>query len=302
MKKLRFLIASPMYNHQIAGVMVLHELCDMLNRQGHEAAIVLFGGSGPCFHWSYSNHPQLYHPQHQRINLSMDDPDQSVRSFLEHGVVIYPEMVLDNPLNAKRVVRYLLYKFHDYVAQGINEYVLSFSKVFHDSPNSYLFKVSLDKELHANGSRRWEDRTLDITYFGKGPNFTSCHLIPGTLALSRTWPEDKAQLGTLLRQCRYFFTWDSISQTNIDAIACGAVPVLLHDKQTTLEELGRGEFGAFPDLRLIDLNDKTSVFGDIDSINDCIYEMKKRIFYYEETWASRVQDFAISINNFYNVD
>lgn len=300
MKKLRFLIASPSYNHRTAGVMVLHELCDMLNRQGHEAAMVLFGGVGPCFQWAYSNQPGHYHPQHRRIDLSMEDTAKSVRDFLEDGVVIYPDLVPDNPLNAKRVVRYLLYKNHSYVAQNADEYVLSFSQVFHDAPNSYLFKTFLSEELNAKGSRHWEDRTLDITYFGKGPNFTNCHLIPGTVALSRTWPEDKAQLGELLRQCRYFFTWDSVSQTNVDAVACGAIPIVLQDKQASREELGRGELGRFPLLQLTNLLDKTSVDGDVTAVNTCVEYMNQCIAHYQTTWPSRVNEFALSADQFFH--
>jgi hypothetical protein len=300
MKKLRFLIASPSYNHQTAGVMVLHELCDMLNRQGHEAAMVLFGGPGPCFQWAYSNQPGHYHTQHQRISLSTEDAAQSIRVFLEDGVVIYPDLIPDNPLNAKRVVRYLLYKNHSYVAQNSDEYVLSFSQVFHDAPNSYLFKTFLSEELNAQGSRHWEDRTLDMTYFGKGPNFTNCHLIPGTVALSRTWPEDKAQLGELLRQCRYFFTWDSVSQTNVDAVACGAIPVVLQDKQASREEMGRGELGPLPLLRLANLLDKTSVDGDIAAVNTCVDYMNQRIAHNQVTWPSRVNEFAHSANQFFH--
>lgn len=280
--------------------MVLHELCDMLNRQGHDAAMVLFGGAGPCFQWAYSNQPGHYHPQHQRISLPAEDAAQSIRAFLEDGVVIYPDLVPDNPLNAKRVVRYLLYKNHGYVAQGPNEYVLSFSKVFHDAPNSYLFKTFLSEELNAREGKHWEDRTLDITYFGKGPNFTHCHLIPGTLALSRTWPEDKAQLGTLLRQCRYFFTWDSVSQTNIDAIACGAIPVLLQDKQASREELGRSELGALPKLRLTNLLDKESISGDTTEVNRYVDYMTQRIAHYQATWPSRVSEFAHLANQFFH--
>ena len=263
--------------------------------------MVLFGGAGPCFYWAYSTHPDHYHPQHQHVNLSMNDPNESVRAFLEDGVVIYPDLVPDNPLNAKRVVRYLLYKNHGYVAQGPNEYVVSFSKVFHDTPNSYLFKTSLDEELTVKDSRHWEDRTLDITYFGKGPNFTACFLIPGTLALSRTWPEDKAQLGALLRQCRYFFTWDSVSQTNVDEIACGAIPVLLQDKQAAPEELGRGELGPYPNIKLADLNNRSSIEGEIESIKGCIERVNRNIIHYRESWPSSVNDFSKSVNKFFNL-
>jgi hypothetical protein len=48
--------------------------------------------------------------------------------------------------------------------------VLSFSNSFHDKPDAYLFQNMLDPEFHMEGARPWEERTLDITYLGKGPN------------------------------------------------------------------------------------------------------------------------------------
>lgn len=126
MAKLRFLIASPRYNLQTAGVMVLRELCDMLNRQGYEAAIALFGGGGPHFHWAFSNSPEFYHPEHQRTQIPFEGANQAIRDYLQGGVVIYPDLVPDNPLAGPSVLRYLLCKNHGYQPQGPHEMVLTF--------------------------------------------------------------------------------------------------------------------------------------------------------------------------------
>lgn len=300
MTKLRFLIASPRYNHQTAGVMVLHELCDMLNRQGFEAAMALFGGGGPHFHWAFSNSPEFYHPLHQRTHIPFDDANRAIREFLEGGVIVYPDLVPDNPLASPRVVRFLLYKNHGYRPQGSNEMVLSFSQMFHDAPDALLFKTFVSSELHAIGSRHWSERTLDITYTGKGLNFTACHRIPGTLALSRSWPEDKEQLGALLRQCRYFFTWDSVSQTNVDAVACGAIPVLLQDQQATRAEIDSGELGAYPSIRLADLQNSDSVVCDPAEVDSQVGAMKRKIAHYRDSWPARVRAFAEAAHQFYN--
>ena len=299
MKKLRFLIASPRYNHQTAGVMVLHELCDALNRQGYEAAVVLFGGTGPTFQWAFSNAPEFYHPDHQRTQIPFENANHSIQEYLKDGVVIYPDLVPDNPLAAPRVVRFLLYKNHGYAAQGPNEYVLSFSQMFHDRPNGYLFKTFVSPELHARGARPWRERTLDLCYTGKGPNFTTCHHIPGTLPLSRSWPESKEHLGLLLRECRYFFTWDTVSQTNVDAIACGAIPVLLQDQQASRAEINSGELGDYPDIRLTDLHDKASVQGDADQVDRQLTAMQSRFLHYQDTWPQRVKAFAEDLHLFY---
>ena len=68
--------------------------------------------------------------------------------------------------------------------------------------------------------------------------------------LTRDWPTDKNQLDHMLRACRYFFTWDSVSQTNVDAVACGATPIMMHERQLARPESGRG---VLPKIRLEDL-------------------------------------------------
>jgi hypothetical protein len=171
MKKLRFIIATPSYSGRFGGVMVLHQLCDALNRQGHSAAIALFGGTGPHFNWAYSDNPQFYHPDLIRTPLAGPDANAAIREFLQDGFVIYPDLIPDNPLNARFVVRYLLYINHQYKAQHPQEFILSFSKCYHDNPDGYLFKTMVDSEFNMTGAKPWSDRTLDITYLGKGPNF-----------------------------------------------------------------------------------------------------------------------------------
>jgi hypothetical protein len=264
--------------------------------------MVMYGGSPPHFNWAYSNHPDLYHPGHQRVELSMDNVDKSVRDFLEHGVIIYPEQVTGNPLGASRVVKYLLYKDEKYIRESASEYILSFSKLFHASPDGYLFKPFSDDNLHSKGARHWSERTMDLTYFGKGPQFTECFKIPDTLVLSRKWPEDKNQLGILLRQCRYFFTWDAVTQTNLDAVACGAVPIVLHDLQMARDELDCGEMAALPDVRLTNLQDRNSVRGDPVEIDRTMLEINRLAASYIDTWPERVLQFAHDVHRFFKID
>jgi len=294
--KLRFLIAAPPFSHQSGGIMVLHNLCDTLNRLGYEAAIVFFyGGISPDFQWAISNSPTLYYPGCERVHLSMENPNKSIRDFLENGVIIYPDLIPHNPIGASRVVRYLLYFNKEYVRKTSSEYIVSFSKQYHDSPNSVLYKVFPDDNLHSKGASHWSKRTLDITYYGKGPKFIDCFRIPDTVLITRSWPEDKDQLGIILRQCRYFFTWDTVSQINVDAIACGAVPVLLHELQVAIAVLNEFEIGPYPGVKLHNCSDKESVLGDYREIDHKIAGINNAVAWYHETWPTRVRQFADNV-------
>jgi hypothetical protein len=301
-RRLKFLIASPSYNPRFGGVMALHQLCDALNRLGHEAAIALFGGSAPCFNWAYSDNPNFYHPELLRTPLQGADANTAVQEFLSDGFVVYPDLIPDNPLSARRVVRYLLYKNHSYQAPNRQEFVLSFSGSFHDQPDAYLFNTLLDPEFHTQGARHWSERTLDLTYIGKGSSFGECHRIPDTLLVKRDWPEDKNQLGHLLRSCRYFYSWDSISQTNVDAVVCGAMPVLLNRHADDAVALSRSELGAFPELQLVDTADKNSLSGDMVLADQQTTAMRQRIADLEVGWPLRVQSFIERLSQFFELE
>jgi hypothetical protein len=49
----------------------------------------------------------------------------------------------------------------------------------------------------------------------------------------------------LLRHTRYFFTWDVVTQTNIDALLCGAIPVVMR-WAPFLPSIMMTEFGMLP--------------------------------------------------------
>lgn len=299
---LKFLIAAPGYNPRSGGVMALHLLCDALNRLGHEASIVLFGGTGPCFYWAYSENPGFYGANLMHYSIKGEDANRAVQNFVADGIVIYPDLIPDNPLNAKRVVRYLLYKHHIYKAQHIGEFILSFSKSFHDSPDAYLFNTLNDPEFHARGAKHWSQRTLDLTYIGKAANSGIGHRLPDTVLVKRDWPEDKNQLGELLRACRFFYSWDAVSQTNVDAVLCGAIPVLIGKSADDSMMLDRNEVGAFPNLQLTDTNNKLSLVGDFAQADACTETMRLTIADLGASWHQRVQAFVDQIIQFYALE
>jgi len=296
--KLKFLIAAPVYSHQSGGVMVLHELCDTLNRVGYESTLIFFYNSNDQeqkWQWGYSDIEQYFHPDHTRVLLDISNPDESIREFLKECVIIYPDIIHGNPLGAARVIRYLLYKNHHYTRCQPNEYILSFSKLYSDSADGYLFKTFAHPELNAKDSLHWSQRTLDITYIGKGANFTNCFRIPGTLLITRSWPSTKEELGILLRQCRYFFSWDGATQTNIDAVMCGAIPVVLHELQLTREELAKSELGALPTITLQDFNNKESVSAERAQIDAEVASIISNDQYFVNSWSERVLEFARTV-------
>lgn len=249
-----FLIVSPPYNEKSGGVMCLHELCDALIKNGYESHILLLDGA--TGNLIYSNDRQFFSENLQNSNVYL--PFESQRTFLDNiiknGIVIYPEIIVGNPLGAERVVRYFLNA--DGLVTGIKsgyqagDFCLAFSKMYFEDPHDVLFRPFVHEAFSCVSSLPWNQRIMDVTYIGKGANYENCVRINNSLEINRDYPHSKEELSIVLKSTRYFYSWDVVSSTNIDAIMCGARLVLMQDRPFTRDYLRKldHELGEMPFL------------------------------------------------------
>jgi hypothetical protein len=287
---IKFLVVAPQYQARSGGVMVLHELCDALNKKGYPCGIVFLHGGNAAeqnFQFAFSDNNEFHMPGGQRIEILNNT---ALQEILNTGTVIYPDLINGNPLGAKKIIRFIL-NFNENSFDG--EYILSFSKIYSNYANYVLFKPFRNSFFNDKDTKPWDERNLNLTYFGKGPSFIDCKLIPDTLLLERDWPRDKNQLSILLKQCKFLFTWDCVSSTLHDAIMCGAIPVLLHDQQIPRILINQMEIGSYPDIRFNSIEDlPLGISFDSDSVNSSISEFKYNYNYLADSWVERVGEFA----------
>jgi hypothetical protein len=245
-----FLVAAPPYSHRSAGIRVLHMLCNELNLAGHTAHLVLFRFTAEGGITFYTPHGDAdYCPQLEAIQrLPGCDDVEKLRPLIDDAYVIYPEVVQGNPLGASRVVRYVLnkpdsngYPMHE----GPRDFIVSFSRQFWQNAHWNAPFFIDEPQFHDRGTRPALERTLDCTYFGKGTTHGECVKVPESLYVDRAWPTDKEGLAALLRNTRYFFTWDVVTQTNIDALLCGAIPIVMRWAPFA-PSIFKTEFGMLP--------------------------------------------------------
>jgi predicted O-linked N-acetylglucosamine transferase (SPINDLY family) len=221
---IKFIIVSPYYTTKSAGVVVLHELCDSLNKLGHSAAMLLTGTGK----YTISSDARYYGPNLQWYSLKDND---EANDFVRDGIVIYPEMITGNPLGGKRVVRYLLNSEGAVKGNGMEaseeDFILAFVDKYHKAPHACLAKFSFNPIFNNDNSIDTLDRPIDLTYIGKGASYNQCFVIPNTLEITREWPRTKPELAMLFKNTRFFYSWDVSSQTITDALFCGAIPVLM---------------------------------------------------------------------------
>jgi len=121
-----FIIVAPSYNALSGGVIVLHKLCDLINELGHSAKIwphhhapliKSLRGSGfeYTFQQTFNNlsrfvwgkgksNFKLSPHKHKKTALA------GVQDLRDNAIIIYPEVTYGNPLDAKNIVRWWLYK------------------------------------------------------------------------------------------------------------------------------------------------------------------------------------------------
>ena len=115
---MKFKIYAPSYSAKIGGVIALHKLCDLLNRRGHEAVLYPLL---PTFELSISSIAQIHdyiETFKQASQIKFDtNPEFNTPVITPHvgdtasddEIVVYPDVVVGNPLAAKNVVRWFLH-------------------------------------------------------------------------------------------------------------------------------------------------------------------------------------------------
>lgn len=223
-KQTKFLIVTPAYTGKSAGIVVMHQLCHDLNALGYPAAIVLSDVKDV----TYSNNSKYFGPN---LNYYALNGEAELQKFIQEGIVVYPEIVKGNPLNAQKVVRYIL-NTEGFVAQNQmhespHDFILSYSPVYRKDPHAFLTKIPYNPLFNAENTLPALERTLDVTYVGKGNTYGECFTVPNSLEVTRIYPKAKQELALVLRNTRYFFTWDYRSAVITEAILCGAIPVFM---------------------------------------------------------------------------
>jgi len=294
---MNFIIAAPPYSHRSGGIRVLHELCTALTQLGHQAGIAFISEgsqSNQGFKFAYSGDKSLYDPTGQYYDYFSHRTAQEINDHIINSCIIYPDIIKGNPLSGKFFVTYVLGRPEFPI---FSDYILSFSKLYIDKSDFVLHKSFFDDCMNDSETVHWSNRTLSLTYIGKGSNYLECSLIPGTILIERDWPKDKSQLAIILKNCKFFYSWDCVSATNSDAILCGAVPILMHDLQIPRETLNTSELGSFPPIKYEDAVSNNKLKININEIDSHLLMFKNKFLYYHSAWNSNVSLFAESVIN-----
>ncbi len=251
---MKFVVCTPRNLH--GGVIALHELCRKLDSSGHEAKIF------------YADYLKCYNPLkfwiiwlgftvldtlqavlvkcNIRLKILKNRDVYKSRSLSgckrkytpfvsKDTIVVYPDIAYGNFLNAKKVVRYLLYfNYFDESAYGKDDLFISYSKQYIDEKFNPMHRVAstpfFDFELY----KQWN----------YGHREGKCYLIwngyrrgdlPNTFdgpVIDKLSEKEKVEL---FNKCEYMYSYDEMSAYNSIACLCGCIPIIVPEKSRSLD-------------------------------------------------------------------
>lgn len=240
----RFIVYTAPYNPHSGGVIALHKLCDTLNRQGHSAKIWLKTEKKK---FNLLKWPRRYIKKKLALknkNKSGLNPNfittLAAQSDIEKSIVIYAESVSDNPLNAKRVVRWLLFKpgfFTGEVEYGDDDLFFYFNEAFNDT----AYNKTPGNKLHV---------THILTDIYKQTNFGKrsggCYIVRKGKNRDLTYhPDDYKQIDDLpheevvriFNESSVFISYDFHTMYSQYAVLCGCKSIVVPDETLSKRDL-----------------------------------------------------------------
>ncbi len=159
---------------------------------------------------------------------------------LPNAFVIYPEVTCGNPLNAKHVMRWVLYFVRTYGQFGLfgeNDLIYRYAPMFtlrHPQPvQGQLCAMELNLDI-------WENRRL--------PRNGSCFILkkkghkpvihpPGSIQLDDYAERGgNAYLADMFNRCEYFYSYDDATWLSIMAALCGCKSIVVPEAGVTAQQ------------------------------------------------------------------
>lgn len=205
---MRFVIWTPGWQLNSAGVHVLHRLCRQLIVAGYNACVTSPGN------------PEWNEPL---FDGQLQDDD----------FVIYPEIIRGNPMQARRVIRYMLwYPWHHFGNDRIpkHELVVPYSKFLlphtqancdYELTDDFILELGIiDPALFYNDSGL--SKTLTTYWVSKcNPETVARFPLPKN-AIHLTHGIPRAEFINLLKRTKTYYSFDMNSAVSMEAALCGA--------------------------------------------------------------------------------
>jgi hypothetical protein len=231
-----YIVYSPSYDENRGGVIFLHQLVHVLNEIGERAYL---WPAGPIYRPPFrSRLKTLFRKMPYSVCKDLNTPIAHREDISESSIMVYPELVRGNPLNARNVVRWLLYRpglRHDYEFSPGEMFfrvggICDIPELTGGAPDLVVYKVnrSYINEKRAN-------RSGICFIVRKGDHKPR---IPETEAPDAIQIDGKshAQINDIFNRCHTFYSYDEATMYSQYAAVCGCVSIVIPGLYGSREE------------------------------------------------------------------
>jgi hypothetical protein len=255
-----YFVFAPPYNENIGGYIALHKLCDLINQQGKPCFLVpLFNNNEiSVLNWQASlrqtlaqlNHyenmcrdPERFYPRNPNFNTPIFKGNINDISKYKNAVVIYPEIINGNPLNAKNVARWLLHDpgFHSgkiHFSKGEVQFRYSdyfdpvITRNIETAPN-ILNLIDIPWALYQENDKTIERKgTAYAVRKGKGKKLV--HDLNDSICIDG---KSHSEIAHIFKHIKTFISYDTETFYSSLAVVSGAISVVIPDSDTITSEV-----------------------------------------------------------------
>lgn len=242
MLKKKFLIVTPSYNENIGGVIALHLLCHRINSLGRNAYLwdinrPIKASNTPLqlirLWWRNKKYQKRRLQNGFYTNPDWQTPEIDNIKNINHDdwVIIYPEIIQDNPLKALNIVRWFLYlpRYSSYNNIGAKTYLnISYSEsckrdlndlILHDEILcvTYIHKAYIPNKATV--------KKEGIAYqIRKHDSLQTIEMPEGSINIDKL---NHFQIAEIFNKVEYFYSYDLYSFYSIYASLCGCKSIVI---------------------------------------------------------------------------
>jgi len=218
-----FIIYTYDYSPGVGGIKVMHKLCDLLNNNGFESYLMPINIRDDFYICSDYNTPII---------------SQNILDNIEDTIVVYPEGIHGNPLNAKNVVRWILgpplqKDFETYSKSDLIYWYMDYYYIdFLGQKENKLFITEFHDDIFTN-----------INYKRQGSCYTIRKATPKILVhpensyfISFDSAGDLINLANLFNKTEKFYCYDNYTFLYTQAAMCGCISIVIPDRIKTKKQ------------------------------------------------------------------
>jgi hypothetical protein len=268
--KINIVIYTLPYYLKCGGIIVMHYIIKLINEKYND-----------------NFHAKLFMHNNIRYDNPFSNEFARIDEINDNTIVIYPEIVSGNPLNAKNVVRWILLELGiemplDHPKKwSLNDLVYYWETKENSSNYKQLSCPFLNSTIFKNNNSG--ERTKTCYLVKKGPlihkNINYMHP-PNSICIDDCSLQD---INNIFNECKFFYTYDANTAYIIYATICGCIPIIYPIDGISEEEYFKNRLYNFHDV----IYNKAIVYGnDLNKIN---YILENNLIannteYYEELY------------------